>query len=142
MILDGLLRYSDKQVVAAGTVESDNVVKHQVGSFNTSQDLGSGEPMVVAVCLETASGAGVNVVNIETSADEAFSAPVVVGTATIPASQPAGSKVYVQVPPATPVLAYTRVQYVFADAATLSTYLQPQDMIDTYRQYNDNITIS
>ena len=138
MILDALLKYSDSQAVS-GAATSDNVVKVFDPTYNDSADLGSGCPIVMAVFVEDGTAAGANTFEVETSADEAFTSPVVIATGLIVAGAEKG---FAAIPLEVDVLPYVRVTYNFADALTVSTFTQPQGQVDTYRTYKDNSVIT
>ena len=138
MILDALLKYSDSQAVSGAAV-SDNIVQVFDPRYNDTVDFGTGKPVVMAVFVEAGTAAGVNSFVVETSADEAFTAPVVIATGEIPAGAERG---YAGIPLEIDVLPYVRVSYTFADALTVSTYLQPHHELDAYRTYRDNSTIT
>ena len=138
MILDALLKYSDSQAVSGAAV-SDNVVKVFDPEYNNTADLGTGSPVVLAVFVEAGTAAGVNEFVVETSADEAFTSPVVIASGSIPAGAERG---YAGIPLEIDVLPYVRVNYTFADALTVSSFLQPHKAVDAYRTYRDNSTIT
>lgn len=82
MILDSRLEFADGQVLTA-TGESTNVINLE----DVPRDIGPGRPVYVVISVEDASagtGEVTAAIELQTSEDEAFTAPVVLATMVIP----------------------------------------------------------
>ena len=82
MILDSRLEFADGQTLTA-TGASTNVIDLE----DVPRDIGPGRPVYVVINVEdasAASGAITASLAVQTSADEAFTAPVVLASVTIP----------------------------------------------------------
>jgi hypothetical protein len=130
MFIDAQNRFSNEQALSA-TAVSDDVIDTKVDG-----NLGVGEPMACVVTLkeEAVDGGGAEtyVAKLESSSDEAFTAPIELSSISIPAGSAAGSKFVLPVPADSRADRYFRVSYVLggtAPTATVTSFLIPQSMV-------------
>jgi hypothetical protein len=142
--LDAQLTLSDSQALTA-TAASTNVI-----DFGSLVGVAGGEPLAVVINVEVAAdnttGNETYSVALQTDGDVAFGSAQTVGTFTIPAGAAAGTTVCLPfIPNAAFSEQYYRLNYTLGGTTptvTLSAYVVPLNMVDTYYAHPDNITIS
>lgn len=138
-------RLSDSQAVTADAVSTN--------SFDTgaaANDIGTGEPLCVDVTIEVAADAatGDETYTFEAieSAAAALTTPTVLASRTIAAATlVAGYNFQIPIPPGAKVLRYLGANYNTGGTTpgiTISAFIQPLSMIQQWKAYDDNITIS
>ena len=149
MILDAQLQFSSAQALTA-TANSTNLIDLGIGVQNLTTNLFDGEPMAVflqvGVAADHTTGDETYAVAIQCDDNTAFSSATALVSQTILFSAlTAGAVVVVPIPVGVAVERYLGLRYTLGGttpSVTLSAYLQPLSMINKYKQYADNITIS
>lgn len=142
MIVDIKTQLSESQALTATAVSTD------ILDLDNDDNIGKGEPMAVAVCLEvpadfTTTDETYNFI-VETSVDEVFTSPIA-----IQGSGPLNGDVltagYIVVIPLGHLNErYLRVNYVLAGttpSATVNTYLLPLSDIDSWEANTSGYTV-
>lgn len=143
MVPDALLQFSAAQALVA-TAVSTNVI-----DLLLDRDIGKGEPLgvliVVTVAADVASGDETYQFDVQTDTTAAFGAPVVIASRAIArASLVAGSRWVIPIPPDTGPGRALRINYVLGGTTpsiTVSAFLMPLSMIDSYVPFNDALAI-
>lgn len=157
MILDSLCMFSDSQAITADAVGTN------VMSVTPDRALGSGEPLCVMFCVEVAAdqttGDEDYTFDVEFASDAAQTTARQLigrrifesGTPTAPAQDAdllvAGFRFFIPIPPGTTGESevFLGVRYDVTGTTptiTVSAYLVPMSMVDTYQAYADGFTIS
>jgi len=143
MYIDALLLFSDDQDLTASAV-STNVVDAVVDG-----NIGVGEPMSVVVALPEGTDGGdadeTYSVILQSSIDEAFTAPIDLVSVDIPRGLAAGSKAVVPVPADGRASQYFRLSYVLGGttpAAKFKSFLTMSSMIQNEYVYQDGFDIA
>lgn len=135
MIIDKLNLLSDSQALTAAGVSTD------VLDTLVDGNIGIGEPMSLVVSHEVdGTGAGF-VAELQTSSDEAFTAPVVIGESDM-AGAVEGDKFVIALSADTRADRYFRVNYTGAGTATVKAFLVPTKHVENYVTYKNNSVIS
>lgn len=145
MILDILNKLSAAQAFTATAVSENTIDTGSAGNDNSI-----GEPLCLAVQVGVAAdfstGDETYEIQIIQSASSNLSSPDVLASRVIAASAlKAGSVHYLSLSPASKSKQYLGAKLVLGGTTpsiTISAYLQPQSMIQAYKAYADNITIS
>lgn len=143
MILDAQLQFCDSQAVTADAA-SANVIDLGVG-----RRIFKGEPMAVLLLVEVAAdgttGDETYEVEVQTDDNSAFSSAAEVCAMAIPRARlTAGSKHVIPVPPGVALERYLRLNFDVGGTTpsiTVSAFLQPLNMIESYETYADNSSI-
>lgn len=143
MFLDALMQLSAQQALAATGV-STNVV-----DLSSDRDIGKGEPLAALICVnvaaDLASGDETYQFDVQTDTSAAFGAPVVVASRAIArALLVAGSRWVIPIPADSGPGRAFRMNYVLGGTTpsiTVTTYIVPMSMIDSYSAFNDGIAI-
>lgn len=144
MILDAQLLFSDAQAVSADA-GSTNVI-----DLGVARNLFDGEPMAVVLQIDVAADGTTTdetyEFQIETDDNAAFSSATDVVLHSIGyASLTAGSTHVIPIPVGKALEQYIRVYYNVGGttpSVTVTAFLQPLSMVQKYKSYADNITIS
>lgn len=144
MYIDSQLLFSDAQAVSADA-GSTNVV-----DLGVARNLFDGEPMAVVIQVDVAADVAntdeTYAFQIETDDNAAFSSATDLLVHSIAgASLTAGSVHVLPVPVGVSVERYIRVFYDVGGttpSVTVTAFLQPLSMVQKYKSYADNITIS
>jgi len=144
MLIDKQLLFSDAQAVTADAA-STNIVDLGVAS-----NLFDGEPMAVVLTVDVAADMAdtdeTYEVEIQTDDNASFSSATELVAKTIAgAALSAGSQHIIPIPMGAAVERYLRVRYDVGGttpSVTVTAFLQPVSMIQKYKSYADNITIS
>lgn len=142
MIADKLLQFSDAQVLAATGV-STNVVDTWAHNGGQASHIADGEPMAIVIAptvsADSTTGDETYAVEVQSSTDEAFTAPVTHGTLTIPAAKlVAGKGMPFMGLPGGEYNRYIRLRYVLGGttpSVTLDAFLTALSMIPKYNKY-------
>jgi hypothetical protein len=144
MYLDAQLLFSDEQVVSADA-GSTNIV-----DLGVARNLFDGEPMAVVLQIDAAADMGdaneTYEFQIETDGDVAFGSPTDLLAHSIAGASLAINTIHVlPVPVGAAVERYLRVYYNVGGttpSVTVTAFLQPLSMVQKYKSYADNLTIS
>lgn len=144
MYLDAQQLLSDAQALTA-TAASTNII-----DLGSDRNLGVGEPMCVVINVDVAadftSANETYQFDVETDDNASFSSATVIGRRIIAASLlTAGSRHVIGLPADFSAERYLRVNYTLGGTTptiTVTTHLQPQNMVQAESVYADNITIS
>jgi hypothetical protein len=144
MYLDSQLLFSDAQAVSADAA-STNIV-----DLGVARNLFDGEPLAVVLIVDVAADGTTTdetyEFQIETDDNSGFSSATDLLAHSIGyASLTAGSKHVLPIPVGAAVERYLRVYYNVggtSPSVTVTAFLQPLSMVDKYKAYADNITIS
>jgi hypothetical protein len=144
MYIDSQLLFSDAQAVSADAA-STNLV-----DLGVARNLFDGEPLAVVLVVDVAADGTTTdetyEFQIETDDNSGFSSPTDLLVHSIGyASLTAGSKHVLPVPVGAAVERYLRVYYNVGGttpSVTVTAFLQPLSMVDKFKVYADNITIS
>lgn len=150
MILDAYQLFSDAQALTGpATTASTNVLDLGPLTVNTTRNIGVGEPMAIVINVDVAADFTTTdetyTFNLVTDTDEAFGSLATVSSTAITAAQlTAGASVVI---PLTNYAfeRYIRLNYVLAGTSpsvTVTTHLQPLNMVQNYKSYADNSNIS
>lgn len=146
MFIDAQLLFSDAQAVTADA-RSTNVVDLGVG-----RTLFDGEPLAVVVVIDV--GADYTTTDetyafqVRTDDNSSMSSPTVVSTTTISAASQglaAGKRVVLPIAIGVNIERFLELYYDVGGTTpslTVTAFLQPLSMIDKFRTYPDNVTIS
>lgn len=145
MITDAQCTLSDAQALTATAVSTNAYDSGAAGN-----DIAVGRPLAVMTTIDVGAdfttGDESYVIQVVASAAAALSSPTVLATHTVTAAERAAGSIIIQpVPPLTKLLRYVGCNYVLAGTTptvTLTSILQPLDMIDARKYYADAITIS
>jgi hypothetical protein len=143
MHVDALMQLSNAQALVA-TAVSTNVI-----DANIDRDIGKGEPLgvliVVNVAADAASGDETYQFDVQTDSTAAFGAPVVVASRAIARGLLlAGTRWVIPLPPDSGPNRCFRLNYTLGGTTpsiTVTAYLMPLAMIDSYAPQNDGIAI-
>lgn len=144
MYIDSQLLFSDAQAVSADA-GSTNVI-----DLGAAANVFAGEPMAVVIVVDVAADGTTTdetyEFQIETDDNAAFSSATDVLLHSIGyASLTAGSKHILPIPAGATLERYIRLYYNVggtSPSVTVTAFLQPLSMVDNYKAYADNITIS
>lgn len=142
MIVDIQTQMSDSQVLTATAVSTD------ILDLDNDNNIGKGEPLAVAVCLETAADftSADETYNfiVETSVDEAFTSPIAI-QGSGPLNGDTLTEGYIVVIPLGHFNEqYLRVNYTLggtSPSATVNTYLLPLSDIDSFEALPSGYTV-
>lgn len=142
MLLDAQLQFSAAQVLSATAVSTNSI------DLGTARQIGVGEPMGVLLTVDVAADFTTTdetySVAMQTDDNSSFSSPTTLFTQAIPAAQLAlGKRVFLPLPLAN-VERYIRLNYTLGGTTpsiTLSSWLQPANMIDVNYQYPVGYTV-
>jgi hypothetical protein len=144
MILDAQLQFCDSQAVTADA-PSTNVI-----DLTNARRMFKGEPLAILLLVEVAAdgttGDETYEVEVQTDDNSAFSSATEVVAMAIPRARlTAGSKHLIHVPPYVALERYIRLNFDVGGTTpsiTVSAFLQPLNMIDSYEAYPDNSPIA
>lgn len=144
MILDSQLLFSDAQAVTADAASTNQI------DLGIERNLFDGEPMAVVLQIDVAADGTTTdetyEFQIETDGDSAFGSPTDLVVHSIGyASLTAGSTHVLPIPIGVSVERYLRLYYNVggtSPSVTVTAFLQPLNMVQKYKSYADNITIS
>lgn len=145
MILDSQLKLSSAQALTATAVSTNTV-----DEASASNDISVGEPLVMVVKVDVAADSTTGDETYEfqviQSAAANLGSPDVLASRVIAAADlSAGSLHYIPIPPGSKSKQYMGARYVLAGttpSVTVTSYFQPQNMIQVEKVYPDNIVIS
>lgn len=146
MFVDAQLLFSDAQVVTA-TARSVNTVDTGAG-LGGARNLFDGEPLALVIVVDAGATAGGTYQFKLRTADVAdFSAGVVelITQTVLPADLAIGKKVVLPVPVGVTSKQFLELQVVTGGTTpglTLTAFLSPLSLVDKFRTYKDNSTIS
>lgn len=137
MFLDKLLAFSESQAVT-GSVDSTNSI-----DIGHTKGFGPGKVMGALITVE-ADATGAVTASLVTASDAGFSADVKSVSYALPAGAVAGDKFYLAIPSDSYFAErFYKMSFVAGGSTiTVSTHLQPADMVDNYVSHPDAITIS
>lgn len=140
MFIDAQGTFSKDQALTASAI-SQNII-----DLGVDGNIGVGEPMAL-VCLFQADlvATGTYSIILESSSDEAFTSPVELSEIKVDPSSVEGDKVVMGVPADSRADRFLRVSYVLggtSPAMEVSSFLQPQNMVQNNYVFADAITIS
>lgn len=144
MLIDSQLLFSDAQAVTADATSS-NVI-----DLGEERNLFDGEPMAVVIIVDVAADftTGDETYEFEIHTDDASnlgSSIELVAKAIAASALTAGSKHIIPIPVGVELQQYLGVKYDVggtSPSVTVTAFLQPLSMVDKFRHYPDNITIS
>lgn len=144
MFLDSQLLFSDAQAVTADAASTNQI------DLGVERNLFDGEPMAVVLQIDVAADGTTTdetyEFQIETDGDSAFGSPTDLVVHSIGyASLTAGSTHVLPIPIGVSVERYLRLYYNVggtSPSVTVTAFLQPLNMVQKYKSYADNITIS
>jgi hypothetical protein len=143
MYIDSQHLFSDAQALTA-TAASTNLI-----DLGADRNIGIGEPIAVVLTVDVAAGGTSPTLAVAVQADDnsSFSsAATVVSSATLTGSQmTAGAQFVIPIPADLLTERYIRLNYTVGGTSptvTVTSFLQPQNMIQNYVSYADGITIS
>lgn len=143
MILDAQLMFSDAQALTA-TAVSTNILDMGVAA-RIFKGPAMGVLLIVDAAADFTSANETYQFDLQTDDNSAFSSATVIGTTTITAANlTLGSRHVLPVAIGAKAERYLRLNYTLGGTTpsiTVSTFLQPIDMIDTYETYKDNSAI-
>lgn len=142
MYLDSQHLFSDAQALTA-TAVSTNIIDLNA----TERRIGTGEPMCVVISCDVAMGGTTPtmIATLQSDDNSGFSSAVSVVVSPTFSSFAAGAKYVLPIPPGTATERYIRVNYTLAGTSptiTVTTFLQPMNMVQNDQVYADGITIS
>lgn len=153
MIIDSFVQLSSAQALTATAASEDYI------SLQNPRDIGMGEPMALVVNWRVAAGGTSPTFSVAVQVDDNTgfsSATTVVTSKTLSGTtaMPAGAQLVVPLPSLSEILTtspsaaentYLRANYTLGGTSptmTIDAQIMPVSMVQNYRSYADNITIS
>ena len=145
MYIDKEEQLSAAQAFAGAATLSTH--KKDFGDVTPKREVGTGEPIGIAITIDVAAGAGsTHLFEILQSADASIGTPDIIASITIAAADlPAGKRLFLPIPPGFPTKQFIALRNTSTGGTTTvtaSASLMSQSMFESIQHYPKGYTIS